>query len=290
MQHPRIGVHVSIAGGIDKAPERAAQEQCEVFQCFTRSPQGGKAPELTPELVAQFKENMRTFNIQDFYIHAPYYINFGSTNPATYHSSVRVIREELERGSILGAKYVMAHIGSHTGWELEPSLAQASKGIAKVLEGYTGSTQFLIEISAGAGNVLGDTFEEIAEMLRQIGISTGPNAQSSIAGFGGICFDTCHAFASGYDYRSPEKTKQILEQFDQTIGLNYLKLTHVNDSKGDLGDHKDRHEHVGKGFVGQDGLASLLQSNAFRSIDWLLETENEERFEDVVKLKQIRAK
>ncbi|MEK7582396.1 MAG: deoxyribonuclease IV, partial [Patescibacteria group bacterium] len=221
----RIGAHVSIAGGIDKAPGRAAEIGCETFQCFTRSPQGGKAVELTPELVSNFKKEMKKYGMNSFVIHAPYYINLASLKPAIRYGSIRVLQEELERGDVLGARYVMAHIGSHSGQTAEEGIDKSSRAIEKILDGYDGSTQLLIEISAGAGSVLGDTFEEIGTIIKHIRTKKG---------FGGICFDTCHAFASGYDFRTPNGAKKIMKLFDEMIGLELLRLTHVNDSKFDL--------------------------------------------------------
>ncbi len=275
-----IGAHVSIAGGIQNAPARAALEGCETFQCFTRSPQGGPAPELTETLVRSFRDEMKKAAIERFYIHAPYYINLASLEPRIRHSSVSVLRQELERGSLLGASHVMAHPGSYTNQTLGEATVKVRDAITRILDGYTGSCTFLIEISAGSGNVLGDTFEEVAGMMQ--GIEDHP-------GFGGVCFDTCHAFASGYDFREPAKAHDILKQFDTTIGLQWLKMSHVNDSKIDLGGKRDRHEHIGQGFIGREGLASLLTTPEFSGIDWILETETEERQEDVSILKSIRA-
>lgn len=274
-----IGAHVSIAGGIQNAPARAKEEGCETFQCFSRSPQGGPAPQLTPDLLAQFKKNMAEANMDRFVIHAPYYINLASQDNRIRHNSLRVIREELERGTLLGAQYVMYHPGSHTGQSLEEGIAAAQKGMVRILEGYTGSCQLLIEISAGAGSVLGDTFEEIAAMMRDC---------KDMPGFGGICFDTCHAFASGYDFRTPEGARAVLEGFDRTIGLQWLKMSHVQDSKTDLGGKRDRHEHIGSGHIGFDGLKSLLTTPEFSRIDWILETESEGRAEDIELLRGIR--
>lgn len=274
-----IGAHVSIAGGIQNAPGRAREERCETFQCFTRSPQGGPAPELTPMLISSFHAAMKENGIKSFVIHAPYYINLTSLNNRIRHGSIKVIRDELERGSMLGAKYVMFHPGSHSGQSREEGIEKAKNGLEKILDGYKGTTKLLIEISAGAGSVLGDTFEEVGKMMATV---------KKMNGFGGICFDTCHAFASGYDFRTPEGLKDVLKQFDKNIGLEWLKLTHVNDSKMDLGGKRDRHEHIDKGFIGYVGLKEILSSKPFQNIDWILETETEGRLEDVEKLNKIR--
>lgn len=275
-----IGAHVSIAGGIQNAPGRAKEEGCETFQCFTRSPQGGPAPELTPGLVSGFRSAMKENEIKSFVIHAPYYINLASLNNRIRHGSIKVIRDELERGSTLGANYVMFHPGSHSGQSREEGIEKAKNGLEKILDGYAGNTKLLIEISAGAGSVLGDTFEEVGKMMATV---------KKTDGFGGICFDTCHAFASGYDFRTSDGAKNVLAQFDKNIGLEWLKLTHVNDSKMDLGGKRDRHEHIDKGFIGYAGLKEILSLKPFQNIDWILETETEGRLEDVKKLKEIRS-
>lgn len=278
---PRIGAHVSIAGGIDQAPLRAAAEGLETFQCFSRSPQGGPAPKLTDELLTSFKANMNAGGLDSFVIHAPYYINTASPDKRILGSSVRILREELERGTLLGASYVMYHPGSHKGRPLEEGLTAASASLVEILDGYSGTCRLLVEISAGAGEVLGDTFEEVAAIVADA---------KRLQGFGGICFDTCHAFASGYDFTDTKKAEKMLRDFDNTIGLEWLKLTHVNDSKTPLGEHKDRHEHIGAGHIKTEGLSALLKTPAFRKIDWILETEPEGRPHDVGLLRHIRAR
>ncbi|MEX1063898.1 MAG: deoxyribonuclease IV [Candidatus Paceibacterota bacterium] len=275
----KIGTHVSIAGGIVNAPKRASDLGCETFQCFTRSPQGGPAPELNDTVIKEFKSQMAEFNMETFYIHTPYYINFASIKPKIRKASIRIVREELERGSVLGARYIMTHLGSHTGQSLEDGLQKVADAIKELLKGYTGSTGFLMEISAGTGNIIGDTFEEISFILKQV---------KNLKGFAGICFDTCHAFASGYDFRTTKKAKEVLKEFDKKIGLKYLKLSHINDSKVDLGGKKDRHEHIGDGYIGENGMASLLSTPEFKKIDWLLETEDSRREADIAILKKIR--
>lgn len=276
---PQIGAHVSIAGGVSKAPLRAKEEGCETFQCFTRSPQGGPASALTDDIVATFKHNMATVGMDRFFIHAPYYINIASLDGRIRHRSIRVIREELERGSALGASFVMFHPGSYKDQTLQEATEKVQKALFDILNNYTGSCKLLIEISAGTGNILGDTFQEVADMMAPV---------TNEPGFGGVCFDTCHAFASGYDFRTPEKSETMLKEFDTIIGLRWLKLTHINDSKFALGEKRDRHDHLGRGHIGTDGFATLLKTQAFSGIDWLLETEPDERSQDIEVLRHIR--
>jgi deoxyribonuclease IV len=275
---PKIGVHISIAGGIINAPKRAADLSCEIFQCFTRPPQGGPATQITPSIAEEFRHEMKRRNIENFYIHTPYYINLSSLEPRIRHGSISVVRDELERGNVLGAKYVMTHLGSHTNQTLEEGLKKITDGIQKIFEGYAGETKLLIENSAGSGNIIGDTFDELS-MITQVA--------KKFTRFGGICFDTCHAFASGYDFTTKESAKKILSEFDEKIGLEYLSLAHVNDSKFNLGEKKDRHEHIGQGFIKKEGIAAILNTPEFQKIDWILETEDEGREKDIEILKEI---
>ncbi len=298
----KIGCHVSIAGGIWNAPKNAADLGCEVFQIFTRSPQGGPVPPITKEAVEKFQAEMKKHKFDEFVVHAPYIINFGSSNPRVYHGSISIVRTDLERGSLLGAEFVMFHPGSITN-NLDHGLKQAKEGFKKVLEGYKGSTKLLIEITAGAGQVLGDTFEELADLMKPL---------IKYKGFGGICFDTQHAFGSGYDLRTPEAVANTFAKFDKIIGLEWLKMFQLNDSKVPLGSHKDRHEHIGEGYIGKQGFAAILaflKSNlkskilparrslgaggslkSSKGIPLILETEHDKVRSDIKLLKALRGK
>ncbi|MEK7617907.1 MAG: deoxyribonuclease IV [Patescibacteria group bacterium] len=271
-----IGCHVSAAGGVWNAPKNAADLKCEVFQIFTRPPMGGPAPKLTDEIIEKFKEEMakyyplpsppregregnKKYNSSplrgevrrgcEFVVHTPYFINFGSAKPRIYHGSVSVVREELERASLLGAKYVMTHLGSSKDLGQEKAFKQTKQGLKEVLKGYKGSTEFLLEIAAGAGSVIGDTFEELAELMEDL---------VKLKGFGGICFDTQHAFSGGYDLRNDASVLSTFGKFDKAIGLKWLKMSHMNDSKPDLGERKDRHDHIGEGKIGKKGFEAIL--------------------------------
>lgn len=282
-----IGAHVSIAGGIWNAPERAAALGCECFQMFTRSPQGGPAPALTDEIIAKFRRACETHGQQLWVVHTPYYINLASKEERTRQASVRVIREELERASLIGATYVMTHLGSARDVGKEQGRAYVIEGLNRVLDGYTGSAQFLIEISAGAGKAIGSTFEQIATIIEAVeaGLETHQLETRQLVG---VCFDTQHAFGSGYDLRTPEAVTETLQKFDATIGLSRLKMSHVNDSKVALGEHKDRHEHIGHGHIGTDGIRAFVQSQALNNLPLILETEDgPERLEDVQLLRRF---
>ena len=274
----KFGAHVSIAGGIQNAPTNAAAIGCEVFQMFSRSPQGGPAPKLTTEIIDTFRKSCADHKMTEWVIHSPYYINFASGEERTRANSIRIIREELERGTMIGAAYVMFHPGSAKDVGEKIAMKHCITGIKKVLDGYKGTTKLLIEMSAGAGMVIGDAFEELAELLDGIG---HPDL--------GICFDTAHAFASGYDLRDAKAVDTTFKKFDKLIGLKRLKMSHCNDSKIELGGHKDRHEHLGKGFIGLNGFKAMLASKQLAHINFYCETEPEGTMKDIQILKKIRA-
>ncbi|TAN34242.1 deoxyribonuclease IV [Patescibacteria group bacterium] len=275
-----FGAHVSIAGGLPNAPTNAARLGCEVFQMFTRSPQGGWVPPCDEAVAKEFKKNLKLAKQKECYVHTPYFINFASANPRVKHASVGVVRQELERASILGAKYLMTHLGSYKDLGAKKGYTQLVEGLEKILNGYKGTAKFLIEMSAGTGEIIGDTFEEIAEIifhpkLKKYGI--------------GVCFDTQHAFASGYDLRSAEAVGETLKKFDKIIGLEKLKLSHCNDSKTEFASRRDRHEHIGDGLIGLPGFSALLSDKRLQKINFVLETEHDKVGEDLKTLKKLRS-
>lgn len=271
-----IGAHVSIAGGINLAPRRAFDLQLECFQFFSRSPQGGPAPKLTPDLVNNFLLQCAQCSMREWAIHTPYYINLAHPLLKTRVNSIRIIREELERASLLHTSYVMTHLGSSREVGHKQGITYCIEGINRIMDGYTGNAQFLIEISAGAGSVMGSTFEDLAEILSSVDPSVG------------ICYDTQHGFASGYDMRDEVSLQKTLDQFDACIGLPKLKISHCNDSKIPFGEQKDRHEHLGKGCIGENGFRAWMQNPRLQQVNLYLETEHDFVLEDVALLKSLR--
>ncbi len=273
----KFGAHVSIAGGVHKAPGNAGAIGAECFQMFTRSPQGGPAPVLTPEIIKTFHDECAKHQQSEWVIHTPYYINFASGEEKTRKNSIRIVREELERGTLLDAAYVMFHPGSARDVGHEIGMKHCIEGISRVLDKYHGTTKLLIEISAGAGEVMGSTFEELAEMLKGI---NHPEL--------GICYDTQHGFASGYDIRDKHGLSSMMKKFDDVIGWGKLKMSHCNDSKVELAVHKDRHEHLGKGFIGKDAFKGIVNSKKWSKINLYCETDQEHVKDDVNMLKKFR--
>lgn len=275
-----FGAHISIAKDITEAPKRAKDLGCEVFQIFTRSPQGRFAPEITPEIGKKFKAECAKYGFKDYVVHTPYFINLGSKNNRIFYGSVSVIRQELERAALLGAKFVMTHLGSGKDLGRVKGIDQTIKGLKKILENYEESTELLIENSAGAGEIIGDQFEEIKQIIEAVGHKK----------LSGVCFDTCHAFASGYDLSSPEAAGMILKKIDSIIGLDRVKWFHLNDSKTNFNERKDRHEHIGKGFIGLEGFRTIVNFPKFKNAGGVIETPPDGVGNDIAVLKNLRKK
>ncbi|MFZ2226752.1 MAG: deoxyribonuclease IV [Candidatus Moraniibacteriota bacterium] len=270
-----IGAHISIAGGIQNAPERASVLGCEVMQIFTRSPRGGKAPELTPEICNEFKTLSKKFKIQNTFIHTPYYINFASLDNKIRYGSVSIVRDELERGTLIGAKYVMTHLGSAKGMTHDESIQKVIDMLKKTLENYSGSTKLLLENSAGAGEIIGSSLADLKTIIDGIN-------NKSIAG---ICLDTQHSFASGYDWQDFKKT---IARIDQELGLENIKLIHANDSLTEFDSKRDRHAHIGEGRIGEKAFLDIVAFASKNNIDMILETEHDKIIEDVNLLNKFR--
>lgn len=272
-----IGCHVSIAEGIENAPQRATDLGCEVMQIFTRSPQGGKTLEITPELAQTFKIRSSELGIRNSYVHAPYYINFASINNRIRYGSIKAIQEELKRASLLGAKYVMTHLGSAKDLGEKRGKEKTIEMLKKSLENYNGSTKLLLENSAGAGAIIGDSLKELAEIIDGVD-------SKNIAG---ICLDTQHSFASGYDWTDFDKTIKVIKK---EIGFRSIKLIHANDSQTECGSRKDRHEHIGKGLIGLIAFEKITKFAQENNLDMILETQHDLVKKDIELLKKIRDK
>ncbi len=273
-----FGPHVSIAGGIDKAPERSAELGGEVFQIFSRGPQGGTPPAIDNELIERLHSNLKTFKQKEFFIHAPYIINLASQEQRIVDNSVRIIKEEMERGSLLGAKYVMIHVGSAKEMETKEADTYAADNIKRILDKEF-KTQLLLEISAGAGNVIGSTFESLAFFIKYL--KDYPL---------GICLDTAHMFAGGYDLRNRVLVKKTFDTFDEIVGMKHLKMFHLNDSKVGLGEKKDRHEHIGDGHIGLKGFEALAEDKRLEKYSFILETQHDKVAKDIAIMKKFRDK
>jgi len=273
----KIGCHISIAGGIEKAPRRAADKECECFQIFTRSPRGGRAPEIGTEAAEKFSSDRRELGLFSFYVHTPYIINLASPKNEIRKRSVNMVVEELERSNLIGAACAVTHIGTAAGIKRHEAINRAVISLNEVMEKTDGlRTKLLIENSAGQGATLGKSFEEIAEILDK----TGPGL--------GVCLDTAHLLGAGYEIRTFEGFERIVENIKAAFLPEKIGLIHCNDSKVEIGARKDRHEHICAGKIGKKGFHPLFSHKAFRNIDFIAETPPLKSAQDVKNLKEIR--
>ena len=273
----KFGAHVSIAGGIENAPLRARELGCECFQMFTRSPRGGRPPELEDRLLEAFFLNCSEVSISDYYVHTPYFINLASGKEDLREKSVDLVREELERSSALGVKYMMTHIGSAKGIQRDVAIDNVVDSLLRVLGGYSGTTQLLLENTAGQGDTVGVSFEEISLILGRV-------AYDDL----GVCIDTAHMFASGYDIRTSEGIEDLVGQIGAAFAPGTVKLVHANDSKVDFDSSKDRHEHPGEGKIGIDCFRAMIGNPFFENLDMIVEMPPPEVAKDVALLKRLR--
>ena len=280
----KFGAHVSIAGGFANAPERAADLGCEIFQIFSRSPRGGKAPTIEKETIKSFDNALKQHKQSAVYIHTPYFINFASSNKKISHGSVQIVRDELERANLLEANGIMTHLGSAKDCTPKEAIKKTAQGIAKVLSGYKGSAKLMLELSAGAGAVIGASFEDMAEIIKQA--EKILKKKNCIY----VCLDTAHIFASGYDLRDKKSADNTFKSFDKIIGLKRLLLLHGNDSKVGIGEKKDRHEHIGKGKIGKAGFEAIVKNSKLKNINLIVETPSPEGMKkDIALLKKMRS-
>ena len=277
----RLGAHMPITGGVDKAVLRGHEVGCDVIQIFTRSPRQWRPRTLKDDEVMRFQENQRQSGIDPVIAHDCYLINLGSPDEELWRKSLGVFVEEMGHCQALNIPYLVIHPGSHVGTGEEAGLrriAQALDEAHSETEGYR--VEVLLEITAGQGTNLGYSFEQLAQLLALV-------ADDSRLG---ICFDTCHAFAAGYELRTREGYEAAFQGLDELIGLPRLKCIHLNDAKGDLGSRLDRHEHIGHGSLGLEAFRMLLNDARLKDLPMVLETPKGPEFaEDKENLKVLRS-
>ena len=284
MMDLRIGFHVSIAGSISNSVANALKIGCSAFQIFSRNPKGWSAKPIDNEDSKIFQMKLADSRIHrnSVIVHMPYLPNLSSPNGELYKKSINVLSEEVYRCSILNISYLVIHLGSHLGKGSENGINQLIKACNYAFDNYKSSYQktipvtVLLENSAGQKNSIGSKFEEISIILDRLGSRKF-----------GVCLDTCHAFASGYDLRTEIGVDQILERFNKTIGLKELKMVHLNDSKGDLNSHSDRHEHIGLGNIGKIGFGALFKHKNVTNLPIIMETPIDAKRGDPENLKVV---
>jgi deoxyribonuclease-4 len=265
---------MSIAGGLYMAFERIGKVGGTALQVFTRNQRQWKVPNLTAYDIELFSMAWQQWGDYPVAAHDSYLINLASNKPDLLNRSTLAFAEELRRIEALSVPYLVTHPGSHLGDGVEAGIERYAANLDAAIEkSGTERCMVLLETTAGQGTNLGSTFEELAAI---IALSAHPDRL-------GVCYDTCHTFAAGYDIRTPEGYAVTFAAFDRIIGLDRLKFFHLNDTKNEFGSRKDRHEHIGQGEIGLEGFRNLMCDPRFADVPKTLETPKDEDLEDDIR-------
>lgn len=275
----RVGLHVSISGSLGAAVDNAVERECTAFQIFTRSPRMWVAKDISDKDADEFKEKLKASKIDRYatVAHMPYLPNLASPNADTHKKSVDVLIKEVKRCDKLGVPYLVAHLGSHMGTGDENGIKQLVKAFTSAASEKK-DVMILLENTAGQKNSVGSDFDQWAEIFSRL----KPKDRF------GVCLDTCHAFAAGYDLRSEKEVSDTFKKFDDAIGFEHLRILHLNDSKGELGSSLDRHEHVGLGKIGEKGMSSVIKLAKKKDIPLILETPIDNTRDDFGNIKKVK--
>jgi len=282
----KIGCHVSIAGGIDNSVKRAEELGCSTMQIFSKNASTWREKILKRDEVESFRGNLKNSNINPVFIHTSYLINLASPSDELYFKSINAFIEEMKRADILLTEpFLITHPGAHTGAGEEYGIERIIRALNIILEKSADlslKTMVLLEDTAGSGTHLGYTFGQLKRMME------GAKDRKRI----GICFDTCHAFAAGYDLSYQEGIEQTLEELEKYIGLDKLKVIHLNDSKFPLSSRKDRHMHLGKGYIGLEGFKVLVNHKYLKDLQdlpFILETPKHDEKDDINNINLVKS-
>jgi deoxyribonuclease IV len=269
-----FGAHMSISGGVSKAFARGVEAGVEAMQIFSKSERQWVAKPIPPEEAAAFHAEQARTGIGPVIVHDSYLINMAAPADELWEKSIAAFAEELERCKLLGIPYIVTHPGAHTGSGEETGLAREAVALNRLFEqGVGGSTMVLIEATAGQGTALGHRFEHIARLFELV-----PHHDRM-----GVCVDTCHIFAAGYDIRDAASYEATFAEFERVVGLQHIKAFHLNDSQKDLGSRVDRHAAIGEGFIGQEGFRLLVNDPRFASLPKIIETPKDDTAADDIR-------
>jgi deoxyribonuclease-4 len=275
----RVGAHESIAESPALAFERGAKDGCEAIQIFTRSGRSWAAPPIAKETARDFRAAASASGMGPVAAHNSYLVNIAAADAALRRKSVRALHDEIQRCGVLGVPYLVMHPGAHA--DEKKGIALVARGLSECLRATRGSgVMVLLENTAGQGVALGWRFEQIAEMI----------ARCSEPERLGVCLDTQHAFAAGWDWRTPAGYARLFDEFERTLGLSRLRAFHLNDSKRESGARVDRHEEIGRGRIGKDAFRRLVNDARFAGVPGYLETPSPERYRATLRmLKKMRS-
>jgi len=262
----RLGAQMSAAGGLFKAFARGDEAGCDSMLVFTKSNRQWKAKPVTDKDVEKYRKAAAEYDhIYPVAVHASYLINIASPDDSLWEKSYQALKDEVERAAAFDIPLLTFHPGSFVSSDEQAGMARIARGLKRLLQETAESAPNVtvcVETMAGQGTNIGRSFEQLATILSEV----GENEQL------GVCFDTCHVFAAGYDIRTPETYAETMSAFDEKIGLDKIKCFHLNDSKHELGSNKDRHEHIGQGFIGTSGFANFVNDSRWADHPAHLET------------------
>ncbi len=276
-----LGSHVSASGGVDKAIGRAIPLDMTSFQIFTKNANQWNAKPLDPAVIERFRAGLHENpQIKTVVAHDSYLINLASPDDTAWEKSIGALQIELERCDLLGIPYLVSHPGAHMGTGVDAGTARVARAINIIHERMPNSACSLtIETTAGQGTTLGRTFEEIATII------DGIDDKTRIS----VCFDTCHVFTAGYDIRTEETYQATMTAFDEIVGLERLRVLHLNDSVKDFASFRDRHAHIGEGMIGTDAFQFLMRDDRLQGRPGILETpKDDDVTEDLMNLTTLR--
>lgn len=270
-QSPLIGAHFSIAKGLHHALYTAQAYGCRTLQIFTKNANTWKERHVDDQAIALFQKAKRNTGIVEIAAHTSYLINLASPDSKKHRMSCAALEAELARSAALGIPYVVLHPGAHMGKGEKAGICRIAQSINTIFERVpTPVPRLLLETTAGQGSGLGHSFEQLAAIIDRV---EQPSRM-------GVCMDTCHMFAAGYDLRSVKAYQNTIDTFDAVVGLKRLHAIHLNDAKKDLGSRVDRHEHLGRGFIGRRAFALFMNDSRFDDIPKIIETEKESEGKD----------
>lgn len=275
----RLGVHTSIAGGIDKSIGRARELGCNTLQFFSHNPRGWAIKDRDSGECAEFRRLRAEFGIAPAFIHTSYLINLAAGDKGLLKKSVAMVTEELHIADALGAEYVVLHTGSASADSPDHARKRAIEGLTEVAGAGRWKAGLLLENTAGERGDTTSRIAEIAEIIREV-------PPGLIAG---ICLDTCHAFVAGYDLRSRDGIDSLAAEIDHYVGRESLRLVHLNDTKGEVGSRLDRHEHIGEGKLGLEAIRSIVNHPFFRQVPLILETPKKTDEDDLRNLARVKS-
>ncbi len=275
----RVGVHTSIAGGLENAAHRARKAGCDTFQIFSTNPRGWRALDPSPEACASFRATRAGYGQAPLAVHANYLINLAAADRVLREKSLEAFRRELRRALAIGADFVVIHPGSAKGGTPRQALDRSVDSLRRATDGMRlNGLMVLIENTAGQGSALGSRFEEVAEII------AGASGDVPL----GACIDTAHCFESGYPIHTAPGLRETVRKLDQTVGLENVRLLHANDSKTAFGSRADRHQHIGKGQIGAEAFRRIVRHPKLRAIPFICETPIDRPGDDRRNLRMMR--